>query len=94
MKKFSFMLLLVALLTTTLFVFANNRKFANSLDIYADKGGGVYIQISDGPQSFLELSTSPGSGSPAQAAMTDRSGQTYPLVEGASKSPVYSVSTW
>jgi hypothetical protein len=94
MKKFPFMLLLVGLLIATVFVFASNRKLANSLDLYADKGGGNYVQITSGAQSFNELTTVPGAGSPTQASITDRNNNAYPIVAGVNKMPVYSVTSW
>jgi len=93
MRKITSIFMLTALLMVTLFVFASSKKMAESLDLYADLGGSSYKQITNGSQSFVELTTD-DTDSPTQAQISDREGNFYPLVHGVSKEEVYSVSTW
>ncbi len=90
-------MLLACLLATTAFVFANNKKFAQSLELYADNGTSTPVKITSGSASFDELATTQANPGDQQAQMTDAGGNAFPLVHKTGPStytPVYSQSTW
>lgn len=96
MKRISFFLLVACLLAATAFVFANNKKFAQSLDIYADNNG-AYTQITSGSVSFQQLATTQVNPGDPQARLTDMSGIPINLVHKTGPStyvPVYAQSNW
>lgn len=94
MRRFPFFMLLVCLLATTAFVFANNKKFANGLNLYIQDASSNYVQITDGTMDFLQLQiASPGQ---TQAALKGNGTSPRPLFHdnGTTKVAVSALGTW
>lgn len=94
MRRIFFFLMLFCLGATTIAVFAANKKFANTLNLYVETSPGNFMQVSNSAQSFLELEIATGGAT--QSQISGRNGIPLPLYHdnGSSKVEVTSVSNW
>jgi hypothetical protein len=95
MNKLKLFVVSAALLIVTIGVFAGKSRFAESLNLYVDNGVSK-IQITNGSQSFTQLTTTSG-GLGIQAQIRNRDGANLLLYHQTAPStyvPVYSTSAW
>jgi hypothetical protein len=94
MKKMKLFFVSTVLTLITVGVFAGRSHFAVSMDLYADVGG-TKVEITNGSQSFLQLTLTGGTGV-SQAEIKNRNGISRLIYHfnGTTYVPVYATNAF